>query len=224
MWTQPGVSQWIFRGQLAEKSKALRLTKHFGADMVGAMRRTMKALALVALWSGSAIAGVDFETEVMPILEAKCFKCHGNGKSKGDLSLESGSISREIGSSKLIRPGDPKKSPLIIALTSDEEDMMPPKGGPIGKAQIAILTQWVKEGASMRKGGAVVVEGDRKPLQGTWTNTGGKAIVADLLKVEKGKAVLRLKNGKIYEYPLEKLDEKSRKRAEDWAAGKLEEE
>ena len=54
-------------------------------------------------------------------------------------------------------------------------------------------------------------------MPGTWTNTEGKAIVADLLKVEKGKAVLRLKNGKRYKYPLEKLNEKSRKRAEDWA-------
>lgn len=193
--------------------------------MVGAMRKTMMTGALVALLGGPLFGGVDFETEIMPIFQAKCYKCHGNGESKGDLTLDStGAVSRIIGSSRLIRPGDPEKSPLVIALNSDGEDRMPAKGGPLGKAQIALITQWVKEGASMRKGGAVVVEGGKKPLPGTWTNTEGKGIVADLLKVEKGKAFLRLKNGKIYEYPLEKLDEKSRKRAEDWSKGELEEE
>ena len=184
------------------------------------MRKGTMSLAMGLLTGGSAFCGVDFEKEVLPILQAKCFKCHGDGKTKGDLSLEAGAIGREIGGSKLIRPGEPEKSPLIISLSSDGEDRMPPKGGPIGKAQIEVLTQWVKEGASMRAGGAVLGEEDgRKPLPGTWTNTEGKAIEADLLRVEKGKAVLRLKNGKLYEYPLEKLNAESRKRAEDFMKG-----
>jgi hypothetical protein len=188
------------------------------------MRTILVALGLAALAPAGVWAGVDFETEVMPILQAKCVKCHGDDKKKGDLSLEERDVSRIIGANDLIWPGEPKKSPLIKSLTSDGEDRMPPKGGPIGKAQIAVLTQWVEEGASLRKGGAVVVEGGRKPLPGTWTNTEGKAIVADLLKVEKGNAVLRLKNGKLYDYPLEKLDAESRKRAEEWAKGGDEEE
>ena len=176
------------------------------------------AVALSFGWR--AEAAVDFESEVLPILQAKCIKCHGDEKKKGDLSLEARDIGRVIGTSDLIRPGEPTKSPLIKALTSDEDDRMPPKGGPIGKAQIATLTQWVLEGASMRKGGALVDPGageGPEPLSGTWVNTEGKEIVADLLRVEKGKAVLRLKNGKLYEYPLEKLNAESRKKAEDWA-------
>lgn len=202
------------------------LTNRFRQNMLGSetMQRLVGILMIGLLMSGAGFAGVDFETEIMPIFEAKCFKCHGNGKSKGDLSLESGDVSRVIGPSRLIRPGDPKKSPLIIALSSGGEDQMPAKGGPIGKAQIAILTKWVQEGASMRKGGAIVVDEDTpKPLAGKWTNIDGKAIVADLLRVEKGNAVLRLKNGKLYEYPMKKLNEESRKRAEDFAKGKVEE-
>lgn len=171
------------------------------------------------LLAAAAFGGIDFETEVLPILQAKCLKCHGDEKKKGDLSLEVRDISRVIGNNDLIWPGEPSKSALIKSLTSDGEDRMPPKGGPIGKAQIAVLTQWVEEGASLRKGGALAVETDRKPLAGKWTNTEGKVIEADLVQVDKGKAVLRLKNGKLYAYPLEKLDKESRKRAEEWAKG-----
>ncbi|MEM9479101.1 MAG: c-type cytochrome domain-containing protein [Verrucomicrobiota bacterium] len=44
-----------------------------------------------------------------------------------------------------------------------------------------------------------------------WTNTDGKTIRAALIKVANDKAHLRLSNGKIYEYPIEKLSEESRK-------------
>ena len=164
------------------------------------------------------MAGVDFETQVLPILQAKCFKCHGNGEAKGKLSLEAKDMARNIGTARVIRPGDAEKSKFIMLLLDDGEDRMPAKGGPLKQSSIETLTTWVKEGASLRKGGAIVVAADgKKPLAGTWTNTDGVKIEADLLLVEDGKAVLRLKNGKLYRYPLEKLSEESRKAVDEWA-------
>jgi hypothetical protein len=167
--------------------------------------------------AGVAAAGVDFETEVLPVLQARCFKCHGNGEAKGKLSLEVKDMARNIGPGRVIHPGEPEKSRFIMLLLDDGEDRMPAKGGPLKESSIATLRAWVQEGASLRKGGAIAV-GDtgREPLAGTWTNTDGVKIEADLLQVEDGKAVLRLRNGKLYRYPLEKLSEESRKAVAAW--------
>ena len=171
----------------------------------------------VVCLAGSAMGGVDFETQVLPILQAKCFKCHGNGEAKGKLSLEGKDMARNIGAGKVIRPGDPENSRFIKLLLDDGEDRMPAKGGPLKESSIQTLKTWVAEGASLRKGGAIALKDHGKaPLAGTWTNVDGVKIEADLVAVEDGKAVLRMKNEKLYHYPLEKLAEESRKRVEEW--------
>lgn len=43
-----------------------------------------------------------------------------------------------------------------------------------------------------------------------WENADGKTIEATLLSVADGKAKFRMKNGRVYDYPLEKLSKESR--------------
>ncbi|MEA3207523.1 MAG: hypothetical protein QOE70_580 [Chthoniobacter sp.] len=53
--------------------------------------RCFTLIACAALLAGSAAARAsapDFGTEVKPLLETYCFKCHGNGKKKGGLALD----------------------------------------------------------------------------------------------------------------------------------------
>ena len=52
-----------------------------------------------------------------------------------------------------------------------------------------------------------------EPLSGmkSWVNAEGKSIEAELLSVSDGVAKLRLRNGRTYDYPLEKLSEESRR-------------
>ncbi len=52
------------------------------------------------------------------------------------------------------------------------------------------------------------------PAEEDWTNTEGKTIKAVLVKVEDGKAHLRMQNGKVYKYPVDKLSKESRERLE----------
>ena len=59
----------------------------------------------------------------------------------------------------------------------------------------------------------------KKPLSGSWTNKAGKAIKADLLRLEEDKAVLRLPNGRIYKYPLSDLSAESAEKARQFGAG-----
>ena len=73
-----------------------------------------------------------FAEKIFPLLENKCFGCHGEDakkiKSEFDArSLEGVLRGGESGKPALV-PGDPDKSPMFIAVTWADEDLqMPPK-------------------------------------------------------------------------------------------------
>lgn len=161
-----------------------------------------------------ALWGADFQTDVLPILKQNCYKCHGNGKTKGDLSLEVDDIGNHIGREKPISPGEVEKSRIIQLINGVDGDRMPLKGRPLTELEIAKITEWVKEGAGLGKG-TPFAENNKKALAtGEWTNAEGRAIKADLLGVEEGKALLRV-NEKVHRVPLEKLSEESQKRIKE---------
>ena len=57
---------------------------------------------------------------------------------------------QDLGGYQAIVPGDPDASALVERITSDDESLqMPPpdSGLELTKAQIDVLTQWVREGA-----------------------------------------------------------------------------
>ncbi|MEQ1750585.1 MAG: DUF1553 domain-containing protein, partial [Prosthecobacter sp.] len=86
---------------------------------------------------------IDYFKNIQPILEAKCTECHRGTKAKGDLKLDS-----LADAAAAIKPGHPDASELIVRITTDDEDeIMPPKGKPLTKDEIKLLTQWIKEGA-----------------------------------------------------------------------------
>ena len=101
----------------------------------------------------SAVAGADyrlFDERIHPILEAKCYKCHGQEgkKIKGGLRL----TNREA----LLKGGDfgpsvnlekPGESHLLAMLSfKDENHEMPPKGK-LPDEDIAAIADWIEEGA-----------------------------------------------------------------------------
>ena len=171
---------------------------------------TLKGLPLLLLLSG-LVGAADFKSEVLPILQQNCYKCHGNGKTKGDLSLEADKINRHIGRSGPIKPGDTEESKIIRLINGVDGDRMPLKGRALGEEEIAIITAWVKEGARLGKGTSYAEQNKKALATGRWTNTAGVEIKADLLGVEDGQALLRMK-GKVHRVPLDKLSEESRKR------------
>ncbi len=88
-----------------------------------------------------------FEKKVRPVLVTHCFKCHGNGKMKGGLSLASRDGMLQGGDSgPTVVPGRPAKSLLIQAVRHEGETQMPPKKK-LPDADIAALTSWVQRGA-----------------------------------------------------------------------------
>jgi len=123
----------------------------------------MRTTALIlsgALLAVTASAAEDFTPEqkdffdkkIKPILTDKCYKCHSNdsGKSKGGLLLDSREAALKGGdTAPAVVPGNVEKSLLITAVNYKDKDLqMPPKGEKLSDAEIADLTQWVKDGAA----------------------------------------------------------------------------
>jgi mono/diheme cytochrome c family protein len=101
----------------------------------------------------SAAEPVRFGRDVLPILSANCFVCHGpdekNRKAGLRLDIEADAkATRRRGSP--IAPGQPEKSLIIARLTSADPDlMMPPPSAhkQVKPEQIETLRQWIAEGA-----------------------------------------------------------------------------
>jgi len=89
----------------------------------------------------AAQKGVTYAKDIRPMLEASCFRCHGEEKQKGELRLDSlQSLLKGGEDGKIVEPGNSKKSLLLAAAAQLNEDVaMPPKmkpgrgpGGPGG--------------------------------------------------------------------------------------------
>jgi mono/diheme cytochrome c family protein/uncharacterized membrane protein len=98
---------------------------------------------------------VVYSDMIQPILEARCYGCHGPNKQKGKLRLdEPDRILKGGEDGKVIITGKPGESDLIerILLSKEDDDHMPPKEKPqLSKQDIDLLHWWVSNGADFNK-------------------------------------------------------------------------
>ncbi|MEC9123517.1 MAG: DUF1549 domain-containing protein, partial [Verrucomicrobiota bacterium] len=95
-------------------------------------------------------AKVNFEEDVLPLLEDYCMDCHGPEKKKSGFRVDRRVYLLKGGDSGFpaVAPGDLRKSFLLELVKSENpEERMPPKGDPMFDDEIALLEQWIKEGA-----------------------------------------------------------------------------
>jgi mono/diheme cytochrome c family protein len=96
-----------------------------------------------------ATHAVNFVTEIKPIFESSCIKCHGRGKDKGGFRLDSRETTLKGGDSGLaFVPGKSSES-LLISLVQgfDPDNTMPKKGSRLTPQQIGLLRAWIDQGA-----------------------------------------------------------------------------
>jgi hypothetical protein len=102
---------------------------------------------------------LDFNQDVQPILASNCFSCHGPDpemrKAGLRLDLQESAFRKRPGHPDAIVPGHPEQSELIKRIESrDPHHLMPqsPQGEakPMKPEDIAVLREWVKEGAVYR--------------------------------------------------------------------------
>lgn len=114
----------------------------------------MVALGVACLLAGVARGGsptaIEFRRDIEPILVKRCSECHGPDVQKSQLRLDVRADALRGGKSgqPAIVPGQSAASALIArVLTTDEADVMPPKGERLKPEQVALLTAWIDAGA-----------------------------------------------------------------------------
>lgn len=93
-----------------------------------------------------------FQHVILPVLTAKCNKCHSEEKSKGDLRMDTYEMAIKGGENgKNFVAGNLKDSLSIvrIVLPDSDDEHMPPEGkDQLTPEEIALLKWWVEQGAS----------------------------------------------------------------------------
>ena len=105
----------------------------------------------------SSRQNVSFDSDIRPIFEKSCFRCHGpkTAKPKGKLRLDTAANVVKGGEdAPNIVPGDSAKSQLVAAVShlGDADDFMPPPKNkdhiqPLTKEEIGLIRAWIDQGA-----------------------------------------------------------------------------
>ena len=103
----------------------------------------------------AAAKQVDFVKDVQPILQAKCFSCHGPEEEEGGFRVDIGARALEGGDSGIaILPGKSAESSLIHRIAgSEDEEPMPPEGEgtPLTDEEVGLVRAWIDQGADWPK-------------------------------------------------------------------------
>ncbi|HEV3025061.1 MAG TPA: DUF1549 domain-containing protein, partial [Pirellulales bacterium] len=123
------------------------------AKTIVAGRFGPSAMVAASLWFGwlhhslaSPPAGPPrYATDVRPIFEAKCFRCHGGDAHKGELDLSRlAAVLKGGESGEVVVAGKPDESPLVEFV---RDGAMPPdKKNPLSEGEIETVRRWIAEG------------------------------------------------------------------------------
>jgi uncharacterized membrane protein len=99
--------------------------------------------------------GVTYATDIKPILDKSCVKCHGGEKHKARLRLDSlEGVLKGGDNGKILEAGKSADSAVVasIAYLGEEDYFMPPKGNKAGIAQltkeeVGLIRAWIDQGA-----------------------------------------------------------------------------
>jgi len=105
----------------------------------------------------STKADVTFATDIKPLFDASCVKCHSGEKPKAGLrldTLENVLKGGKGGKDKILTAGDSASSPVVkmIAHIGDQDGWMPPAHnraniGPLTADQVGLVRAWIDQGA-----------------------------------------------------------------------------
>jgi hypothetical protein len=118
------------------------------------MRLLLLPLLLLADPVAPVGAAIDFAHQIVPVLREHCADCHLGDKKKGGFSMNTradllaGSENGEV-----LTLGKAEGHLLIEVLTTkDKDSQMPPKGPRVPQEKIALLREWIAEGAPWEDG------------------------------------------------------------------------
>ena len=114
------------------------------------LSRLITVAVVLAACSVAVADDVEFQRDIAPILEERCWHCHGEDEQESNLRLDLRAKMLRGGDSGLsaVVPGKPEKSYLIELINhADDEMRMPPDEGKLPAKEISLLTEWIRQGA-----------------------------------------------------------------------------
>jgi uncharacterized membrane protein/mono/diheme cytochrome c family protein len=91
---------------------------------------------------------------IQPMLQTRCYSCHGEKKQKNKLRLDSPEWILKGGKNGAVINANPEESKLLkrILLPREDDDHMPPKQKlQLNEKEIALIHWWIDEGADFNK-------------------------------------------------------------------------
>lgn len=93
---------------------------------------------------------VDFREHILPILESKCFACHGPRQQEAGLRLDLRQNALRGGAyGPVILPGKSAESTLILRVSGPTAGLQMPPTGALEAEEIGLLRAWIDQGAEM---------------------------------------------------------------------------
>ena len=100
---------------------------------------------------------LEYNKNILPILEARCWDCHGKGVAKGGVAFDHVAeliVKEPLVKSKhipIILVGKPASSAMMKAIQKPitSKGHMPPKGARLTAEQIALIEAWIQQGAKV---------------------------------------------------------------------------
>ena len=195
---------------------------------------TLLSLLAFLFVSMSHVSSVDYTSEIRPILNKKCYKCHSGPRAKGKLRMDStDSFADRIGGDNpVIIPGNPANSLLTIKAglpRTDGDSMPPPPARARGaegmtSVELNLVKQWIAEGAKFSADDPDPAPSTSTPSTASapveflsWTNTQGVSLQASFVAVNATHVKLRKEDGSEFVYPLASLDVASQEQAKKLA-------
>jgi len=98
----------------------------------------------------NAADAADYLQQIKPVLQARCYACHGVLKQEGGLRLDTAAQLIQGGDSgAAVKAGEPAASVLVERISAeDESERMPPEGEPLKPQEIAAIKAWITAGAA----------------------------------------------------------------------------
>ncbi len=125
--------------------------RHFPLTNMKFHSYVLKAGIVAVLGAGNARGEVDYMRDIKPLLQERCYACHGALKQKGGLRLDTVALMKNGGDSgAAFSVVDAAKSVMLDRITTTElDDRMPPEheGEPFSAAQVKLLRDWIAAGA-----------------------------------------------------------------------------
>jgi uncharacterized membrane protein/mono/diheme cytochrome c family protein len=154
-WWSSGNVPYVYPALLTSMLIALAWTAHQGGSLThGPNYLTQYMPPGLKRWGGldTPAQSSFYAKHINPILDANCVACHGEGKQRGGLRMDSYDLLMKGGDDgPVIVAGIADKSVLLqrVTLPPGHKEFMPAEGNPpLRPEQIAWIKAWIQQGAS----------------------------------------------------------------------------